>query len=159
MVMLLSLGGATYRQFPLAVLFHNLKALIIRKWWELDEKCLKNTYSNFASAYWLVMLLQLRGAAYCWFPLPVRFATSKALIHRERWKLDTMFLKNTNMKPRLTLSIGQVVSVTWRHLPPIHPNDLFSRLLKALITRKRWEPFIDFSSKTAKISENNLISF
>jgi hypothetical protein len=31
MVTLSSLGGATNRRFPLAVLFHNLKVLIIRK--------------------------------------------------------------------------------------------------------------------------------
>jgi hypothetical protein len=77
MVKLLSLGGATCHRFPLAVLFHNLKALRIQKRWELDEKCLKNTYSNSGSAYRLVMLLPLGGATYCWIPLWVRFATFK----------------------------------------------------------------------------------
>jgi hypothetical protein len=49
-----------------------------------------------------------------------------------------MFLKNTDMEPiKVDLSIGQVVSARWRHLWPIPANDLFSRLLKALITRKR----------------------
>jgi hypothetical protein len=53
---------------------------------------------------------------------------------------------------KVDLSMGQVVSGRWGHLPPITANDLFSRLLKAIITRKRIELFVDFSSKTAKIS-------
>jgi hypothetical protein len=47
------------------------------------------------------------------------------------------------------LSIGQVVSARWQYLPLTSANDLFSRLLKALSTLKRSEPFNDFSSKTA----------
>jgi hypothetical protein len=55
------------------------------------------------------------------------------------------------MKPRLTdLSIGQVVSARWRHLPPAPANHLFSRILKALYTLKRSEPFVDFSTKNSK---------
>jgi hypothetical protein len=42
---------------------------------------------------------------------------------------------------KVDLSIGQVVSTRWRHLPPIPANNLFSRLLKALITRKRYRAF------------------
>jgi hypothetical protein len=62
-----------------------------------------------------------------------------------------------NLKAMLTYPL--VVSPRWRHLPPILTNDLFSRLLKALITRKWQEPLIDFPSKTAKIIVKKLNKF
>jgi hypothetical protein len=45
--------------------FRNLKALIIQTRLELDEKCLKDTYSNYGSADRLVVLLQQFGASCC----------------------------------------------------------------------------------------------
>jgi hypothetical protein len=60
---------------------------------------------------------------------------------------------------KIDLSIGQIVSARWRKLPPVPANDLFSRLLKALIIRRRSEPFIDFSLKTEKIIVKDLTSF
>jgi hypothetical protein len=68
-------------------------------------------------------------------------------------------LKEHEFSTEVGLSIGQVVSARWRHLPPISANDLFSRLLKALITRKQSKSFIEFSSKTAKIIVEKLITF
>jgi hypothetical protein len=67
--------------------------------------------------------------------------------------------KDHEYETKIDLSIGLVVSARWQHTPPVPANDLFSRLLKALITRKRQEPFTDFSSKTAKIIAKNLTSF
>jgi hypothetical protein len=57
------------------------------------------------------------------------------------------------------LSICQDVSVRWRQLPPISVDDMFSRLLQTLITRKRLELSIDFSSKSAKIIVKKIKQF
>jgi phosphate-selective porin len=65
MVKLLSLGGATYSLISASGPFHNLKALDYSKTMELDEKCLKDTYSNSGSADRMVKLLQLGGATCC----------------------------------------------------------------------------------------------
>jgi hypothetical protein len=134
MVRLLSLGGAISRRFP--VLF-SLKALIIQKRLELDEKCLEDTYSNSGSADRLVMLLQQFGATYYWFPFPVRFATFKSADISETVKAGWDVSKDHEYETKIDLSIGQVVSARWRDVPPVPANDLFSRLLKALITWKR----------------------
>jgi hypothetical protein len=69
-----------------------------------------------------------------------------------------MSFKKHEYETGVGLSIGQVVSARWRHLPPVPAYDLFSRLLKALITRKQSEPFIDLSSKTAKIIVKKTLS-
>jgi hypothetical protein len=45
---------------------------------------------------------------------------SKALIYRKRWKLDEMFLKNTDMKPRLTYPLVKLILLngdTYRRFP------------------------------------------
>ena len=89
----------------------------------------------------------------------MRFATFKSAFISETVKAGRDVFKQHEYETKVDLSIGQVVSARWRHLPPVPANDLFSRLLKALITRKREEPFIDFSSITAKISVKNLTSF
>jgi hypothetical protein len=89
----------------------------------------------------------------------VRFATFKSANISQTVKAASGVSKEHEYEIKIDLSNGQVVSARWRHLLPIPANDLFLRLLKALITRKPSEPFIDFSSKPAKIIEKNLISF
>jgi hypothetical protein len=128
MVKLLSLGGATCHRFPLAVFFHNLKALRIHKRWELHEKCRKHTYSNSGSAYRLDMLLPLGGATYCWIPLWVCFATFESAHISELVNSVKDASKEYEYEAKVDLSIGQNVSFRWRHSPSIRCNDLFSRL-------------------------------
>jgi hypothetical protein len=105
------------------------------------------------------MLLQQCGATCCWFPLWVRFATFKSANISETVEAGWDVSKEHEYETEIDPSIGQVDSARWQYLPTVPANDLFSRLLKALITRKRQEPFIDFSSKTAKIIVKKLNQF
>jgi hypothetical protein len=90
----------------------------------------------------------------------VHFATFKSASISETVKAGCDVSKERENETKIDLSIGQVVSARWRHLQPVPANDLFSRILKALITRKRYEPFIEFSTKkTAKIIVKSLTSF
>jgi hypothetical protein len=83
------------------------------------------------------MLLQQNGATYRRFLLPVRFATFKNANISETARAGRGMSKEHEYETEVGLSIGQDVSARWRHLPPISANDMFSRLLQALITRKR----------------------
>jgi hypothetical protein len=64
----------------------------------------------------------------------VRFATFKSAIILETVKAGRDVSKEHEYETKVDLSIGQVVSARWRHLPPVPANDPFSRILKALYT-------------------------
>jgi hypothetical protein len=89
----------------------------------------------------------------------VRFATLKSVNTSETVRVKREVSKEQECKAEVGLSSEKVVSDRRRYLPPISANNLFSRLLKALITLKRSEHFIDFYSETAKVVVKNLISF
>jgi hypothetical protein len=97
------------------------------------------------------LILQLGCASYQRFPLPVRFETFKSPNISKTARAGQGVSKEHQYETEVSLSVGQVVSARWRRLPPISAKDLFSRLLQTLITPKRLELSIDFSSKTAKI--------
>jgi hypothetical protein len=99
----------------------------------------------------MVELLLQGGATYRQFLRPVRFATFKSANVSETMRAGRGVSNEHEYETEVDLFIGQDVSATWRHLPPISAIDLFSRLLQALITRKWQELSSDFSSKTAKI--------
>jgi hypothetical protein len=81
----------------------------------------------------------------------MRFTTFKSANISETARAGRGVSKEHEYKTEVSLSISQVVSAKWRHLLPISANDLLSRLLKVLITRKRQSFLLTFSSKTAKI--------
>jgi hypothetical protein len=82
----------------------------------------------------MIALLQLGGATYLRLPLPERFATVNSTYVSEVARAEQGVSKEHEYTTEVGLSIGQVVFARWRHLPPISAYDLFSQLLKALIT-------------------------
>jgi hypothetical protein len=106
------------------------------------------------------MLLQLNGVTYHSFPLWVRLATFKSANISKTVRAGWGVSKEHENKFEVDLSIDRFVSASWRPLPPISANDMFSRLLKRQLHEIGESLFIDFPSKTAKfIVKKNLISF
>jgi hypothetical protein len=62
----------------------------------------------------------------------MRFAIFKSAFISETVKAGRDVSKEHEYETKVDLSIGQVVSARWRHLPPVLANDQFSRILKAL---------------------------
>jgi hypothetical protein len=62
----------------------------------------------------------------------VRFAIFKSANISQTVKAGRDVSKEHEYETKVDLSIGQVVSARWRHLPPVPANDRFSRILKAL---------------------------
>jgi hypothetical protein len=67
------------------------------------------------------------------------FTTSKSANNSRTARAGRIMSTENELQSGVGLSIGQVTSAGWRHLPPIPVSGPFSRLVKALITRKRQE--------------------
>lgn len=78
---------------PVCVFFlPRLKALMSRKRWEMDDRCIQNIYRKLGSAYRMVMLLSPLLRATLW-----------------RFSLPVWFISVTNAKKSLTLIDGRGV--------------------------------------------------
>jgi hypothetical protein len=80
------------------------------------------------------MRRNLRG-----FPLPVCFHNFKSAANSRTMRAGQLMSTRNDFQSGVGLSFGQVTPAGWRHLPPIPVSGPFSRLVKALITRKRQE--------------------